>query len=612
MSTHAFAPTFDLTNPFLAEPRAQYGEETTELSEPCYALVKTGPDVHPDEVESHVDAVEVRVRWGNQILSVAHLAKDKSFWVGAGADLALPDDVVGSERAPIVLRRGEATFVIVPQGATGHVSGRGETQAIETLVRSGSLATSNEIPAAHEIMLADGMSVTMDVGGVTFEVSTVRAGKVAPIGFLAQLIGGATGFIGLSLLGHAAIVASMAMFMPKMGPDDSEALDRDQLLLMQKFLNASAERDPEKQPDIAGPSDEPTGGGSTGAPHHGESGASGTTKPVTTNGRMSFKGADHESALSRKELLDLAANGGFVGIINASTANDPNAPASPWAKEFKGSDEKSAWGKMFGQSIDDAAGFGVGLWGTGEGGGGQADVIGLDHVNTIGGGGGIHGIGIGKGDRDGIGNGHAPGMGGHIPKAPPLREKPITTVGGHLPAEVIQRIVRQNFGRFRLCYENGLRTNPKLAGQVTEQSISLSGTQVSDLSPLANLRELKIVFLTETPVTNLAPLANLTKLEHLALSLTAVSDVTPLARLPRLKMLILSGTAVSDVTPLSGLASLDKLILQGAPVQDISPLHKLTNLRIVDLRGTEVSDEKVVRFRQALPNCQILASRGSH
>ena len=40
------------------------------------------------------------------------------------------------------------------------------------------------------------------------------------------------------------------------------------------------------------------------------------------------------------------------------------------------------------------------------------------------------------------------------------------TVNGRLPPEVIQRIVRQNFGRFRLCYENGLRTNPKLKGRV--------------------------------------------------------------------------------------------------------------------------------------------------
>jgi hypothetical protein len=42
-----------------------------------------------------------------------------------------------------------------------------------------------------------------------------------------------------------------------------------------------------------------------------------------------------------------------------------------------------------------------------------------------------------------------------------------TTVDGLLPAEVIQRIVRQNFGRFRLCYENGLRSDPKLQGRIS-------------------------------------------------------------------------------------------------------------------------------------------------
>ncbi len=40
------------------------------------------------------------------------------------------------------------------------------------------------------------------------------------------------------------------------------------------------------------------------------------------------------------------------------------------------------------------------------------------------------------------------------------------SVSGRLPPEVIQRIVRQNFGRFRLCYENGLRNNPNLQGRV--------------------------------------------------------------------------------------------------------------------------------------------------
>lgn len=39
-------------------------------------------------------------------------------------------------------------------------------------------------------------------------------------------------------------------------------------------------------------------------------------------------------------------------------------------------------------------------------------------------------------------------------------------VSGRLPPEVIKRIVRQNFGRFRLCYENGLKKNPALEGKL--------------------------------------------------------------------------------------------------------------------------------------------------
>jgi hypothetical protein len=50
--------------------------------------------------------------------------------------------------------------------------------------------------------------------------------------------------------------------------------------------------------------------------------------------------------------------------------------------------------------------------------------------------------------------------------APGLRAGPVA-VNGALPTEVVQRIVRQNFGRFRLCYENGLRTTPTLRGRVS-------------------------------------------------------------------------------------------------------------------------------------------------
>ena len=38
---------------------------------------------------------------------------------------------------------------------------------------------------------------------------------------------------------------------------------------------------------------------------------------------------------------------------------------------------------------------------------------------------------------------------------------------GRLAPEVIQKIVRENFGALRLCYEEGLRKDPELKGRVT-------------------------------------------------------------------------------------------------------------------------------------------------
>jgi tetratricopeptide (TPR) repeat protein len=56
--------------------------------------------------------------------------------------------------------------------------------------------------------------------------------------------------------------------------------------------------------------------------------------------------------------------------------------------------------------------------------------------------------------------------GSHKTSVPTLRDGGVTVVGG-LPKEVVRRIVRHVFGRFRLCYDNELRALPELRGVVT-------------------------------------------------------------------------------------------------------------------------------------------------
>jgi hypothetical protein len=72
-------------------------------------------------------------------------------------------------------------------------------------------------------------------------------------------------------------------------------------------------------------------------------------------------------------------------------------------------------------------------------------------------------MGFGPGGGAGFGSGRNPPQ--HVAKGISLRPSK-TEVAGSIPPEVIQRIVRQNFGRFKNCYETGLRTNPSLNGRV--------------------------------------------------------------------------------------------------------------------------------------------------
>lgn len=105
-----------------------------------------------------------------------------------------------------------------------------------------------------------------------------------------------------------------------------------------------------------------------------------------------------------------------------------------------------------GHGAGTGASFGAGhgrLSGVGEGGGGRGDKIG--EVAT---------------PADGFGAGMGRLSGEHATRVPRVRMG-ATSVSGRLPPEVIQRIVRQQFGRLRLCYENGLRVSPSLAGRVS-------------------------------------------------------------------------------------------------------------------------------------------------
>jgi Ca-activated chloride channel family protein len=207
--------------------------------------------------------------------------------------------------------------------------------------------------------------------------------------------------------------------------------------------------------------------GGTGTRAKGEEGSMGNPN-VTIGHRYGVPGPpDEPNAPANRSAVKDAQQFGMIGLLPPRPdVEQEKAPEPPVARKAEAaavaapsaSATPIALG-LFGDEI--AENNGLGLVGIGPaGGGGRGEGIGLGGL-------GVPGHGAGTGTGQGFGSGRGRLGGGHLAKAPPRIREGATSINGRLPPEVIQRIVRQNFGRFRLCYENGLRNNPNLQGRVS-------------------------------------------------------------------------------------------------------------------------------------------------
>ncbi|HXX65642.1 MAG TPA: AgmX/PglI C-terminal domain-containing protein [Polyangiaceae bacterium] len=456
-----------LTDAPVESPTEDEGERFT------YAMVKSGPDVSPDEVEiARLPAIEVTVLWDRNVLHVSHLSPPRAFYVGeeragkASCDYFIPSNALGDVRAPIVLTRGPCVVLIILPRSSGYVDVPGHGRvSLADLVSTGRATPSTEARGGHEYDLPRGGRARMKLDGsaLAFEIGLVNAGRPLPGGFLATMEPESFRYAALSLLAHVGLLATFAFFLPNLRGDDAEDVDRDRILIVHKLLDAAASREIEErssQPALETP-DHREGG--TGTRPGGEEGSMGDPSTRDTAHRAGVQGPrdSPDPHLARQAALQEAAQFGMIGLMRAIAGGDPNAPTIPWGhEESAGRDDKSARGTLFGDTIGDVlGGGGLGLSGVGESGGGPGDGIGMSSLGGMG-----QGRGNGPGQGIGTGGGRLPQV--HEVRAPRIREGN-PQVAGHLPAAVIQRIVRQNFGRFRFCYENGVRANSDLQGRVT-------------------------------------------------------------------------------------------------------------------------------------------------
>lgn len=465
------------SNPFAAAPVAaaldpfdSSAQSPTASAEYGFKLLKSGPEVSADEVElAHVQAVEVMVLWGNNVLSVSHLTPPRNFYVGeeqdkqVSCDFFVPSERLGTSRMPLLLVEQSQVSVLIPAAAEGFLALPGAPRRALSEVRP-SARVSAHAASAHECELPPGARARLEIGGFVFQIAAVNAGKPLKRGVTAGWDWNVAAYFGLSFLTHASMLAAMAFFIPSLEGITDEDSDRDRLYTMQQFLDSAAEREQERQQTETEPQQSNQEGG-TGQQAKAEEGSMGNRTSHATNRRYAVAGPkdNPDPHISRAQAIAEASTFGMISVLSG----DPNAPTAPWGRDTAlGTDEVSARGNMWGEDIGEAFGAGgLGLSNLGEGGGARGEGIGIGALGTIG-----HGGGLGSGQGIGIGSSNGISKSVHVTRAPKMGIGK-TIVSGRLPPEVVQRIVRQNFGRFRMCYQTGLTRNPSLEGRVTARFV---------------------------------------------------------------------------------------------------------------------------------------------
>ena len=138
------------------------------------------------------------------------------------------------------------------------------------------------------------------------------------------------------------------------------------------------------------------------------------------------------------------------------------------------------------------------------------------------------------------------------------------------------------------------------------KELEFTGTQISDLSPLTHLTELESLTCSRSPVMDLTPLQSLSNLKHLNFENTRVNDLKPIRELTGLESLNCAGTQITSLKHISGSVNLKVLDCYNTFIKNLKPLKKLDQLTMLRCYNTRVSDTQVDIFKKAHPNCEVI------
>ena len=149
-------------------------------------------------------------------------------------------------------------------------------------------------------------------------------------------------------------------------------------------------------------------------------------------------------------------------------------------------------------------------------------------------------------------------------------------------------------------------TTSQLLEISTVDSLDLSGEiWIQDIEPLAMIRGLRYLNLSNTSVRELSPIRYASNLRGLELAKTPLSDLEILNYFGELTFLNISQTRVMDLTPLEKLESIEKLAISNLDVLDYSSISALTSLKSLDISFSSFADDSALSGLTSLQNLNI-------
>ncbi len=386
--------------------------------------------------------VELRILWGSSLLEAASYVKPKQpVLVGETERCTLKLEGLPVPELPVLrYAEGEYRFTFT-RGMTGIVEEKGVRTPFGELVKARKAHGDDTIQSAYWVSVPRAGAVRAEVGShLAIEARPRRPQRIKGAPFWERINYQFLNLFLILFFLQAGFIVAANNF-----PYDTDVVADDLFKnpsRMAKFVIKPPEPLPKQKGGAGEKKDEP---GEMAEKHKGDEGQMGRKDAPKTNARSAPKAIDPNAKeiVKRSGLLGaLGRGGGGLSTVFGSGG--------------LGGDLRGAVGNMFGPVVGDSYGLGgLGIRGSGTGGGGQGETIGIGAVGTKGRGGGLgsYGTGVGglgkKGDRDvNVATGPA-------------------TVMGSIDKELIRKVIQDHAAQIRYCYETQLAINPRLQGKVS-------------------------------------------------------------------------------------------------------------------------------------------------